>query len=101
MTVSAIITAAGKNSRMRKDQISRNISVKNKLILPFHNKTVLETTIDNALSSNVDECIVVLGHYSDEIKEAIFDNYKDSVKFVENNPRFISISFKRFKKYQF
>ena len=86
MTVSAIITAAGKNSRMRKDQISRNISVKNKLILPFHNKTVLETTIDNALSSNVDECIVVLGHYSDEIKEAIFDNYKDSVKFVENNP---------------
>ena len=69
MTVSAIITAAGKNSRMRKDQISRNISVKNKLVLPFQNKTVLETTIDNALSSNVDECIVVLGHYSDEIKE--------------------------------
>ncbi|GEM_PF-3620144 len=40
MTVSAIITAAGKNSRMRKDQISRNISVKNKLVLPFQNKTV-------------------------------------------------------------
>ena len=92
MTVSAIITAAGKNSRMRKDQISRNISLKNKLILPFNNKTVLETTIDNALSSNVDECIVVLGHYSDEIKEAIFDNYKTSVKFIENNPVDVGLS---------
>ena len=80
MTVSAIITAAGKNSRMRKDQISRNISVKNKLVLPFQNKTVLETTIDNALSSNVDECIVVLGHY------------KDSVKFIENNPVDVGLS---------
>ena len=92
MTVSAIITAAGKNSRMRKDQISRNISVKNKLVLPFQNKTVLETTIDNALSSNVDECIVVLGHYSDEIKDVVFDNYKDSVKFIENNPVDVGLS---------
>ena len=77
---------------MRKDQISRNISVKNKLVLPFQNKSVLETTIDNALSSNVDECIVVLGHYSDEIKEVVFDNYKDSVKFIENNPVDVGLS---------
>ena len=85
MSISTIITAAGKNSRMRKDQISRNIEVINKLILPFGDKTVIETTIDNALSANVDECIVVLGHYSSEIKEAIYDNYKDSVKFIQNN----------------
>ena len=64
----------------------------NKLVLPFQNKTVLETTIDNALSSNVDECIVVLGHYSDEIKEVVFDNYKDSVKFIENNPVDVGLS---------
>ena len=92
MSISTIITAAGRNSRMRKDQISRNIEVKNKLILPFQNKTVIETTIDNALSANVDECIVVLGHYSSEIKEAIFDNYKDSVKFIENNPVDVGLS---------
>ena len=92
MSISTIITAAGKNSRMRKDQISRNIEVKNKLILPFQNKTVIETTIDNALSANVDECIVVLGHYSSEIKVAIFDNYKDSVKFIENNPVDVGLS---------
>lgn len=92
MSVSTIITAAGKNSRMRKDQISRNVELKNKLILPFNNKTVIETTIDNALSSNIDECIVVLGHYVDEIKEVIFDNYDGHVKFVENNPHDVGLS---------
>ena len=92
MTISTVITAAGKNSRMRKDQLSRNIELKNKLILPFKDKTVIETTIDNALSANVDECIVVLGHFASEIKEAIFDNYKDSVKFVINNPVDVGLS---------
>lgn len=92
MSISTVITAAGKNSRMRNDQISRNIELKNKLILPFQNKTVIETTIDNALSSNVDECIVVLGHYASEIKEAIFDNYEGSVKFVINNPVDVGLS---------
>lgn len=77
---------------MRKDQISRNIELKNKLILPFKDKTVIETTIDNALSADIDECIVVLGHYASEIKEAIFDNYKDSVKFITNNPIDVGLS---------
>ncbi len=92
MSISTIITAAGKNSRMRKDQISRNLDLKNKLILPFNNKTVLETTIDNALSANTDECIVVLGHYASEIKEALGDNYEGRVKFVENNPVDVGLS---------
>lgn len=92
MSISTVITAAGKNSRMRRDQLSRNIELKNKLILPFGEKTVIETTIDNALSLNVDECIVVLGHFASEIKEAIFDNYKDSVKFVINNPVDVGLS---------
>ena len=92
MTISTIITAAGKNSRMRKDQMARNLDLTNKLILPFKNKTVIETTIDNALSLNVDECIVVLGHYSSEIKEVIFENYKDEVKFIENNPVDVGLS---------
>ena len=92
MSVSTIITAAGKNSRMRKDQISRGIELTNKLILPFNNKTVIETTIDNALSCDIDECIVVLGHYAGEIMEAISDNYKDSVKFIKNDPVDVGLS---------
>ena len=92
MSVSTVITAAGKNSRMRNDQISRGIELTNKLLLPFNNKTVIETTIDNALSLNVDECIVVLGHYACEIKEVIFDNYKDDVIFIENDPVDVALS---------
>ena len=92
MSISAIITAAGKNSRMRKDQISRNLNIQNKLILPFNNKTVLETTIDNTLSANIDECIVVLGHYASEILEAISDNYNDDVIFIINNPCDVGLS---------
>ena len=92
MSVSTVITAAGKNSRMRKDQISRGLNLTNNLVLPFKDKTVIETTIDNALSSNADECIVVLGHYSSEIKEVIFDNYKEEVKFIENNPVDVGLS---------
>ena len=92
MTVSTIITAAGKNSRMRNDQISRGIELTNKLVLPFNDKTVIETTIDNALSLDIDECIVVLGHYASEIKEAIFDDYKEDVKFIENNPVDVGLS---------
>lgn len=92
MSISTIITAAGKNSRMRKDLMSRNMDLTNKLILPFNDKTVLETTIDNALSANIDECIVVLGHYADEIKEAVFDNYDGRVKFIINNPVDVGLS---------
>ena len=35
---------------------------------------------------------MVLGHYATEIKEAIFDNYKDKVKFIENNPVDVGLS---------
>ena len=37
LTVSAVITAAGKNSRMRKDQENLNIPIQNKLTLPLKN----------------------------------------------------------------
>ena len=92
MSYSVVITAAGKNSRMRNDQISRGLEITNKLLLPFNNKSVIETTIDNALSLNLGECIVVIGHYSDEIIEAIYDNYKDDVGFVFNNPVDVGLS---------
>lgn len=77
---------------MRKDQIARKMKVKNKLLLDFKNSTVIETTLENVLSSNVDECIVVLGHFADEIKEAIYDNFKGQVKFIINNPVDVGLS---------
>ncbi|MDL2270865.1 NTP transferase domain-containing protein [Methanobrevibacter sp. OttesenSCG-928-I08] len=84
--VSAIITAAGKNSRMLKSQKDRNLKLQNKLTLPFKDTTVIETTIENVLSLDIDECIVVLGHYSDEIKKCILNISDDRLKIIENSP---------------
>ena len=93
LKVSAIITAAGKNSRMRKDQMERNIPLQNKLTLPFNSSTIIETTIDNVLNTgNIDECIVVLGHFSDEILPLINKIDDSRLKIIKNDPVDVGLS---------
>ncbi len=93
LKVSAIITAAGKNSRMRKDQMERNIPLQNKLTLPFNSSTIIETTIANVLNTdNIDECIVVLGHLSDEILPLINKIDDSRLKIIENDPVDVGLS---------
>ena len=97
LTVSAVITAAGKNSRMRKDQEELNIPLQNKLTLPLKSEgnstTIIETTINNVLNTkNIDECIVVLGHYSDEILPFINNIHDDRLKIVKNDPVDVGLS---------
>lgn len=57
--MTAIILAAG---------LSRRMGTVNKLLLPFGNKTILETTLDNILSSNIDSVMIVVGHEAEQIK---------------------------------
>ncbi|OQD59555.1 MobA protein [Methanobrevibacter arboriphilus JCM 13429 = DSM 1125] len=87
MLISSVITAAGRNFRMENSQIKEGSPVKNKLLLPFPSEnsinTVIETTINNVLSSDVDECIVVLGHFAANIKK-VLANIDDRVKIIEN-----------------
>ena len=97
LTVSAVITAAGKNSRMRKDQEEMNIPLQNKLTLPLkqgeYSTTIIETTINNVLNTeNIDECIVVLGHYCEEILPFINNIHDDRLKIVKNNPVDVGLS---------
>lgn len=93
LSVSAVITAAGKNSRMRQDQEKRNIPLQNKLTLPFKSKTVIETTIDNVLNTKgIEECAIVLGHYSSEILPLIKDIDDERIKIVMNNPIDVGLS---------
>ena len=88
MLISSVITAAGRNSRMENSQIKEGSPIKNKLLLPFPSEnsinTVIETTINNVLSSDVDECIVVLGHFAANIKKALANITDDRVKIIEN-----------------
>jgi len=96
MSISSVITAAGRNSRMKSSQIEKGIPVKNKLLLPFpnkcSNKTVIETTINNVLLSDVDECIVVLGHFAKNIKNNLLNISDDRIKIVTNENINVNLS---------
>lgn len=82
--ISAIITAAGKNKRMRKDLNSRGMEVVHKLLLDFSGKPIILQTLQNTLNAGVDECIVVLGHFSDEIISVLDEFDDERVKIVIN-----------------
>lgn len=82
--VSAIITAAGKNRRMREDLKSRGMEVKHKLLLDFCGSPVILQTLQNTLNAGVKECIVVLGHYGDEIISVLDEFDDERVKIVLN-----------------
>ena len=59
--VSAILLAAGESKRMGEL----------KLLLPFGTSTIIEKSIDNLLSSRVDEVIVVTGYKAEEVIKRI------------------------------
>ena len=59
----AIILAAGESKRMGRP----------KLLLPFGNKTIIETIVSNAIESKADEVLVILGSGAENIEEKIRD----------------------------
>jgi molybdenum cofactor cytidylyltransferase len=68
----AIILAAGASTRMQKQ----------KLLLPFKGKTIIETVVENAARSVNSNIMVVLGSHRDQIQKKI-ENYP--VKFCVND----------------
>jgi molybdenum cofactor cytidylyltransferase len=68
----AIILAAGASTRMKRQ----------KLLLPFNGKTIIETVVENVASSVGSNILVVLGSHSEEIKSLI-ENQK--VQFCIND----------------
>jgi len=63
----AIITAAGRNSRMINDFRQMNKTPVHKLKLKIKEKEILIHTIDNIIESDVENITIVLGHFRDEI----------------------------------
>jgi molybdenum cofactor cytidylyltransferase len=57
----AIILAGGESKRMNAP----------KMLLPFHGKTIIEKTIGNVIESDVENTLVVLGGFRDEISSLI------------------------------
>ena len=92
LSVSAIVTAAGKNRRMQEDQNAREFPRKNKLLLDIQGKPVILHTLERVLNSGVEECVVVLGHFKSELRD-ILDNLNDErIRVVENNPENVPLS---------
>lgn len=86
MKVSAVVTAAGQNRRMREDLQEKNLPLKNKLLLEIRDKTVLQHTLMSVLNAQVAECLVVVGHYKEEIIPTITEIQDQRIKIVENKP---------------
>ena len=82
--VSAVIAAAGKNRRMIQDLESRGMEINHKLVMDLNGKPVILHTIENVLKSGVDECTVVLGHFSEEILSVIKNISDDRLNVIEN-----------------
>jgi molybdenum cofactor cytidylyltransferase len=90
--ISAIITAAGKNRRMREDLKARGMEIRHKLLLDLHGKPIILQTIQNTLNAGVDECIVVLGHFSDEIISIIDELDDERVNIILNPEIHVELS---------
>jgi molybdenum cofactor cytidylyltransferase len=74
----AIILAGGESKRMKSP----------KMLLPFQGKTIIEKVIENVIASEVENTVVVLGAFRDEILSVIKDmpvltcyndNYKEGM----------------------
>lgn len=68
---SIIILAAGSSSRMGQP----------KQLLEYNGKSLLQHAVDEALGTGVENIVVILGEYADEIKRNI---KKDGIKLLEN-----------------
>jgi molybdenum cofactor cytidylyltransferase len=90
--ISAIITAAGKNRRMREDLKARGMEIRHKLLLDLHGKPIILQTIQNTLNAGVDECIVVLGHFSDGIISIIDELDDERVNIILNPEIHVELS---------
>lgn len=60
-TISGILLAAGLSTRMGQS----------KQLLPFGEKTIVETVVVNMVNSKLSKVVVVLGHYADQIQELL------------------------------
>ena len=82
----AIITAAGRNSRMIADFRKKNKKPIHKLKLEINNKPILIHTIEKTLNSEVNQVIIALGHYKEEIYELLKEyNLNKIVKIKVNS----------------
>jgi molybdenum cofactor cytidylyltransferase len=89
---SCIITAAGKNRRMREDLKNKGMEIRHKLLLEINGSPLINFTVKNALRTDIDECIVVLGHFMDELYPALEIITDSRLRIIENQELDVELS---------
>lgn len=82
--ISCIVTAAGKNRRMQEDLQSKGMEIQHKLLLKINNEPLTSYTVKKALKTEIKECIVVLGHFMDELYPELEHIEDPRLKIIEN-----------------
>ncbi|WP_323736590.1 NTP transferase domain-containing protein [Methanosphaera sp. ISO3-F5] len=84
----AIVTAAGKNSRMINDFKKMNKKPVHKLRLELNNKPILVHTLEKIFASEIEEVTVCLGHHKEEILNILREySLEDKVNIsINENP---------------
>lgn len=90
--ISAIITAAGKNRRMRQDLKDRGVPYRHKLLLDINGEKVLTRTVKNVLHAGVGECLVVLGHYQEDLLPVLGEIEDGRLRIIFNSDRDVELS---------
>lgn len=90
--VSCIITAAGKNRRMRKDLQNKGMEIKHKLLLEIKEDPIINLTIKKALTTTINECIVVLGHFMEELCPVLKIINDEKLRIIENSDVNVELS---------
>lgn len=82
--VSAILTAAGENKRMIEDLRTRKQEKQHKLLLDLHGKPVIIRTLEKVKETGIEECVIVLGHFSRQIFSVLSNYPFNRIKIIEN-----------------
>lgn len=90
--ISAIITAAGRNRRMEADQKKLGLTIQNKLLLDLQGKPIILKTLDNVIKTGVNESVIVLGHFGNEIENIIPEFSYKHLKIIYNQEKNIQLS---------
>ena len=90
--VSGIITAAGKNRRMMEDFQSRELEIRHKLLLELYGEPILNLTIKKALKTSIEKCVVVLGHFKDDLIPILREISDKRLKVIENSDIEVELS---------
>ena len=89
----AIITAAGKNSRMINDFRNMGITPVHKLKLEINDKPLLVHTLEQVMNSDIENVTICLGHFKDEIYGVLEDySLVDKVNIIVNEDPDVGLS---------